>query len=157
MADNGSGNYGGNGSIWWRQVHGKDTGPPRPIKRWNGTGQKPPNADDWVKVDDQQDTEVVGHDPAPLNQVGRGQKKGRFEVNLRYTTRQPFAGGGAAMRAVAIQELQELIQSAMAALATIAVASETADVDVTVRGYVPIRQRQEEPPNTGEWEVTVDW
>src|SRR5688500_16198332 len=155
MADNGSGNYGGNGSVWWQVVHGSNNQPDKHLKRVEQVDSGK-NDEHWVKARASEDT-VVGHDPVPLNQVGRGQKKGRFEVNLRYTTRQPFAGGGAAMRAVAIQELQELIQSALVALSTIATAPETAAVDVTVRGYVPIRQRQEDPPTTGVWEVTVDW
>ena len=155
MADNGSGNYGGNGSVWWQVVHGEDNEPDKEMKRVEqvASGKK---EEHWVKARANED-EVIGHDPVELDKVGRGQKKGRFEVNLRYTTRPDFAGGSAAMRTVAIQELLELIQSATEALATIATTPHTQDVDVEVRAYVPIRQRREPPPESGVWEVTVDW
>src|SRR5687768_11517877 len=177
MADNGTGQFGGNGSIWWRQVHGRQGGPPRAIKRWNGSGQQP-TAGDWVKVGDQEETEVIGHDPVPLGQVGSLNKRGLFKVTLRYTTNPVFAvGGGAAaggagsgptsggagqtanraeMRARAIQELQALEASVKTALGTLQQAPATSDVDVEIEAYVPVRRRTSMPgPN--EWEVNVDW
>ena len=178
MADNGSGNYGGNGSIWWRQVHGRQGGPPRNIVRWNGNPGQQPAGGDWVKVGDQQETEVIGHDPVPVGQVGSANKRGLFKITLRYTTNPVFAvagggaaGGGAAsastgganqagdraeMRARAIQELQALVASANAALNTIQQAPAASDVDVAVEAFVPARRRTNMPgPN--EWEVNVDW
>ena len=169
MADNGSGQYGGNGSIWWRQVHGRQGGPPRPIKRWNGNGQPP--GGDWVKVGDQEETEVIGHDPVPVGQIGSPGKRGLFKVTLRYTTNPVFAAGGGApagagsgsaadqsarnraeMRASAVQELQALEASVKAALTTI----QTSDLDAEVVAFVPARRRTNMPgPN--EWEVNIDW
>src|SRR5688572_17607629 len=99
MADNGSGQYGGNGSIWWRSVHGANENPGRQIRRWNGNGDRP-EVRDWVKAGDQDDQEILGHDGVALDDVGAPGNKGKFRVTARYTTR-PENAVGAAIAGVA--------------------------------------------------------
>jgi hypothetical protein len=155
MADNGSGNYGGNGSVWWQNVHGQGNKPDKKLRRVEQVADGN-NNEHWVRARASED-EVVGHDPVDLDKVGSGNKKGRFEVTLRYTTRPPFAGAGT-MRAVAIQELQELVASANAALTVLQNTPSTGDADVEVKAHVPVRQRSSIPPLAPDkWEVTVDW
>ena len=181
MADNGSGHYGGNGSVWWRSVHGANQTPGREIRRWNGSGNRP-DVRDWVKAGDQGDQEILGHDGVALDDVGAAGNKGKFKVTVRYTTRPENAVGAAiagvatvpgslrtekitaistelareALRAVAIDELQKLVASANAALRELQSAPPNRSVDVNVEFYVPVMRRSN-PPEAGEWEVSVDW
>ena len=181
MADNGSGHYGGNGSVWWRSVHGANQSPGREIRRWNGNGTRP-EVRDWVKAGDQEDQEILGHDGVALDDVGAPGNKGKFKVTARYTTRPERAVGAAiagvatvpgglrtdkisgittelareALRAVVIDDLQKLIASANAALRAVQNAPPNQSVDVKVEFHVPVMRRTN-PPAPGEWEVTVDW
>jgi hypothetical protein len=176
MADNGSGHYGGNGSVWWRSVHGA-----RQIRRWNGNGARP-DVRDWVKAADQQDQEILGYDGVALDDVGEAGNKGKFKISVRYTTRPETAVGATiagvatvpgglrtekiegistelareALRAVAIDELQKLLASANVALAELQKAAPNESVNVTVEFYVPVMRRSN-PPAAGEWEINVDW
>jgi hypothetical protein len=181
MADNGTGEFGGNGSVWWRSVHGANQNPGRQILRWNGNGARP-TVRDWVKAGDQADQEILGHDGVALDDVGSPGSKGKFKVTVRYTTRPENAVGAAiagvatvpgglrtdkitaistelareALRAVAIDELQKLVTSANAAIRQLQNAAPNQSVDVSVQFYVPVMRRSN-PPAAGEWEVTVDW
>jgi hypothetical protein len=76
MGDNGSGNGGGNTSVYWEMRHGK-VGSEQPPGSHNGPTPVPRGT---VKVHNY----VEGHSDDEFDDIGRGQHPGLFKVVLRY-------------------------------------------------------------------------
>ena len=77
---NGSGQGGGNGSVWWSVEYRDPSGKARKQKHENRTDKKPRPGDEEVMVDDL----VEGHDSTPLDRIGGSAHPGCFRVQLRF-------------------------------------------------------------------------
>jgi hypothetical protein len=74
--DNGSGNSGGNTSVFWEVRHGSRTNP-QPPSIYTGAGAAPRGS---VKVQ----TVTEGHTNADFTAIGQGEHPGLFKVVLRF-------------------------------------------------------------------------